>query len=79
MARQLTHWLSALPCPAPDGAHLLKLTLFARRSRYYAGTRYKKRGVNRFGHVANEVETVRRSLRCARRTLRTACPVLCML
>lgn len=29
----------------------------ARRSRHFAGTRYLKRGVNDFGHVANEVET----------------------
>lgn len=33
------------------------LTLLARRSRYFAGTRYLKRGVNETGHVANEVES----------------------
>ncbi|XP_019229877.1 PREDICTED: phosphoinositide phosphatase SAC2-like isoform X2 [Nicotiana attenuata] len=33
------------------------LTLIARRSRHYAGTRYLKRGVNEKGHVANDVET----------------------
>jgi len=33
------------------------LTLIARRSRYYAGARYLKRGVNQKGHVANDVET----------------------
>ncbi|XP_060172955.1 phosphoinositide phosphatase SAC2-like [Lycium barbarum] len=33
------------------------LTLIARRSRHYAGTRYLKRGVNENGHVANDVET----------------------
>ncbi|OVA13010.1 Synaptojanin [Macleaya cordata] len=33
------------------------LTLIARRSRYYAGTRYRKRGVNEKGRVANDVET----------------------
>ncbi|KAJ6825400.1 phosphoinositide phosphatase SAC2-like [Iris pallida] len=33
------------------------LTLIARRSRYYAGTRYLKRGVNEKGRVANDVET----------------------
>lgn len=33
------------------------LTLIARRSRHYAGTRYLKRGVNRKGRVANDVET----------------------
>lgn len=35
----------------------LTLTLIARRSKYFAGTRYRKRGVNDVGHVANEVET----------------------
>jgi hypothetical protein len=35
----------------------LLLTLLARRSRFYAGTRYLKRGVNDAGHVANEVES----------------------
>jgi len=33
------------------------LTLVARRSRHYAGTRYLKRGVNEEGRVANDVET----------------------
>ncbi|XP_020249900.1 phosphoinositide phosphatase SAC4-like [Asparagus officinalis] len=33
------------------------LTLIARRSRHYAGTRYLKRGVNEKGSVANDVET----------------------
>ncbi|KAL0344985.1 UNVERIFIED_CONTAM: Phosphoinositide phosphatase SAC2 [Sesamum radiatum] len=35
----------------------LRLTLIARRSRHYAGTRYLKRGVNENGRVANDVET----------------------
>ncbi|KAL6496444.1 hypothetical protein OROGR_029702 [Orobanche gracilis] len=35
----------------------LRLTLIARRSRHYAGTRYLKRGVNEKGRVANDVET----------------------
>lgn len=35
----------------------LWLTLIARRSRHYAGTRYLKRGVNDKGRVANDVET----------------------
>ncbi|KAK4783205.1 hypothetical protein SAY86_007579 [Trapa natans] len=35
----------------------LTLTLIARRSRHYAGTRYLKRGVNEEGKVANDVET----------------------
>ncbi|XP_038699994.1 phosphoinositide phosphatase SAC3-like isoform X2 [Tripterygium wilfordii] len=34
-----------------------KITLIARRSRHYAGTRYLKRGVNEKGRVANDVET----------------------
>ncbi|KAL2932991.1 Phosphoinositide phosphatase SAC2 [Bienertia sinuspersici] len=33
------------------------LTLLARRSRHYAGTRYLKRGVNEKGRAANDVET----------------------
>lgn len=33
------------------------LTLIARRSRHYAGTRYLRRGVNEKGRVANDVET----------------------
>ncbi|KAL1371712.1 hypothetical protein HN51_001948 [Arachis hypogaea] len=33
------------------------LTLIARRSRHYAGTRYLRRGVNENGRVANDVET----------------------
>ncbi|CAN6178957.1 unnamed protein product [Urochloa humidicola] len=35
----------------------IMLTLIARRSRHYAGTRYLKRGVNDEGRVANDVET----------------------
>ncbi|GAA0165237.1 phosphatase [Lithospermum erythrorhizon] len=35
----------------------LILTLIARRSRHYAGTRYLRRGVNKKGRVANDVET----------------------
>jgi hypothetical protein len=33
------------------------LTLLGRRSRYFAGTRYLKRGCNDAGNVANEIET----------------------
>lgn len=33
------------------------ITLIARRSHYFAGARFFKRGVNNQGHVANEVET----------------------
>ncbi|CAM0943642.1 unnamed protein product [Alopecurus aequalis] len=35
----------------------IMFTLIARRSRHYAGTRYLKRGVNKKGRVANDVET----------------------
>ena len=37
---------------------VLTVTLVARRSREFAGTRFKKRGLNDQGRVANEVETV---------------------
>eukprot|EP00951_Prasinocladus_malaysianus_P040499 scaffold466466_cov51-Prasinocladus_malaysianus.AAC.1 len=43
---------------------ILRVTLIARRSRHFAGTRYRKRGVNKqagilneIGYVANDVET----------------------
>ena len=35
----------------------LEIALVARRSRHFAGTRYRRRGVNARGAVANEVET----------------------
>eukprot|EP00949_MAST-11_sp_MAST-11-sp1_P002156 g2156.t1 len=35
----------------------IRLTLIARRSRHFAGTRFLRRGINGCGHVANEVET----------------------
>jgi hypothetical protein len=34
-----------------------RLTLLARRSRFYAGARYLKRGADDHGHAANEVES----------------------
>ncbi|KAJ8324337.1 hypothetical protein BDV3_005195 [Batrachochytrium dendrobatidis] len=37
--------------------HNIFVTLIARRSKYYAGARYLKRGVNDQGYVANDVET----------------------
>jgi hypothetical protein len=40
-----------------SGGRIVVLTLIARRSRHFAGTRYMKRGINNQGHVANEVET----------------------
>ncbi|XP_074591509.1 phosphoinositide phosphatase SAC2-like [Curcuma longa] len=36
---------------------IFRMTLIARRSRHYAGTRYLKRGINKKGRVANDVET----------------------
>lgn len=36
---------------------LISLVIISRRSRFYAGPRYLKRGINFFGDVANEVET----------------------
>jgi hypothetical protein len=35
----------------------IECTLISRRSSYFAGTRYLKRGLNEQGHVANDVET----------------------
>ncbi|QHO57957.1 Phosphoinositide phosphatase [Arachis hypogaea] len=40
-----------------EGNKDFHLTIIARRSRHYAGTRYLKRGVNEKGRVANDVET----------------------
>jgi phosphatidylinositol 4-phosphatase len=39
-----------------NGRHF-KLCLISRRSRYRAGTRYFRRGIDQEGHVANFVET----------------------
>ena len=39
-----------------DYGRCLNLTLLARRSRHFAGTRYLKRGVSEQGKVANDVE-----------------------
>ncbi|CAN6307779.1 unnamed protein product [Urochloa humidicola] len=44
---------SKLPVSGKD----IWLTLIARRSRHFAGTRFLKRGVNEKGRVANDVET----------------------
>ncbi|KAJ3063072.1 phosphatidylinositol-3,5-bisphosphate 5-phosphatase, partial [Podochytrium sp. JEL0797] len=41
----------------PVFGHDIYLTLIARRSRFFAGARFLKRGVNDEGYVANEVET----------------------
>lgn len=37
--------------------HNILITLIARRSRYFAGARFLKRGVSEQGYVANDVET----------------------
>lgn len=37
--------------------NVVEVTLIARRSRYFAGTRFLKRGINHQGNVANYVET----------------------
>ena len=53
--------LHSPPCSAHSGFKisdkLIRLSLVSRRSRHFAGTRYIKRGMDRQGHVANEVET----------------------
>lgn len=43
--------------PARVNGHHIRLCLLSRRSRYRAGTRYFRRGIDREGHVANFVET----------------------
>ncbi len=43
--------------PTRVNGHYLRLCLISRRSRYRAGTRYFRRGIDREGHVANFVET----------------------
>lgn len=43
--------------PVSVGIHQLRLCLISRRSRYRAGTRYFRRGVDSEGHVANFNET----------------------
>ncbi|KAI0080005.1 hypothetical protein K474DRAFT_1616227 [Panus rudis PR-1116 ss-1] len=43
--------------PARVNGHFIKLCLISRRSRYRAGTRYFRRGVDHDGHVANFNET----------------------
>ncbi|KAJ9450507.1 Polyphosphoinositide phosphatase [Diplonema papillatum] len=40
-----------------DAGVKIRLILIARRSRYFAGTRYLKRGISEEGHVANHIET----------------------
>ena len=37
--------------------HTIYVTVIARRSRFFAGARFLKRGINDKGHVANDVET----------------------
>lgn len=51
------HFLTLAPPGFKIGDKLIRLSLVSRRSRHFAGTRYIKRGMDRQGHVANEVET----------------------
>ncbi|XP_026475184.1 phosphatidylinositide phosphatase SAC2 isoform X2 [Ctenocephalides felis] len=44
-------------CEVAASKEKFKLALVSRRSRFRAGTRYKRRGVDELGHVANYVET----------------------
>jgi hypothetical protein len=61
----LYYFFSALqnvfPCYKFSGMDVygssIELTLISRRSSYFAGTRYLKRGTNEEGYVANDVET----------------------
>jgi hypothetical protein len=62
LSREVSHfyYLLEVYCLFPAiriGTQLLSITLVARRSRHFAGTRYNKRGISTSGHVANEVET----------------------
>ena len=43
--------------PGRVNGHHIRLCLMSRRSRYRAGTRYFRRGIDHEGHVANFVET----------------------
>ena len=52
MSFSLTHVSDISVCGRP-----IYLTMVARRSKEFAGTRFLKRGANDEGHVANEVET----------------------
>lgn len=53
---QVIHgYLSIIPISL--SGRMIELYLISRRSRHYAGTRYRKRGINSEGHVANEVQT----------------------
>ena len=65
---RVQHWINTEMVIAVMNGHVaqkrlclvgrvITLTLIARRSRHFAGTRYLKRGINNRGHVANEVET----------------------
>lgn len=53
----MTHgFINQQNIPLVDGRYI-RYTLISRRSQYFAGTRYLRRGVNVDGNVANEVET----------------------
>lgn len=50
-------WFDVQSATRPLGAKEFTMTLVSRRSRYRAGTRYKRRGVDEMGKCANYVET----------------------
>ncbi|XP_044754264.1 phosphatidylinositide phosphatase SAC2 isoform X2 [Coccinella septempunctata] len=49
------YYQSNIPCD--KSYEIFTLSIISRRSRFRAGTRYKRRGVDEQGHVANYVET----------------------
>ena len=49
--------LSNVPIEISVFGKIIYVTLIARRSRHFAGTRFLKRGVNQRGYVANDVES----------------------
>ena len=53
----LVHGFFEQLCVRTTSGRDLALTLLARRSRHFAGTRFNRRGVDAWGNVANEVET----------------------
>jgi hypothetical protein len=56
----------------------LDMIMIARRSRYYAGTRYLKRGINVHGKAANDCEVEQVGMDCTcRRPPRTRCSCIC--
>ena len=52
-------------------AKAVTVSIIARRSKFYAGTRFRKRGTNDQGHVANDVETEQASSRILLHAIQT--------